>query len=217
MFRMKKLETYYKEQLKNKNIKNVSIFIYSILNADITKGKYARFLIEAFLNDKFLEEDLIGGLDSIVGQAISLFHKHKSKLPENMRSVFKYSSPGDLWNSVKQYQGELSGKELKKEEQEHIYRETEFVYKDEETGFQIVSPLTEESAQWWGKGTRWCTSAEKNNQFKYYFEQAPLFILLMPSSDGTSGNGNKLQLWNNKNGIVFILSSRKTPSFMAGI
>ena len=189
MSRINKLETHYKELLKYHNkVDNVSEFIQSILNADVTKGKYARFLINCFLNEKFLEEDLTGGLESTVGQAIRLFHKYKSKLPEDMRSVFKYNSPGDLWNSVKQFQGELSGKELKKEEQEQVYRETEFVYKDEETGFQIISPLTEDSAKWWGKGTRWCTSAEKNNMFEHYAQDAPLFILLMP-------NGDKLQLW----------------------
>ena len=206
MSRIHKLESLYKERLKNYNVDNVSDFIQSIVNADITKGKYARFLIEAFLNDKFLEEDLIGGLNSTVGQAISLFDKHKHKLPVNERSVYAldketgealYQSPGDLWNNVKQYQGKLSGKELKKEEQEKIYRETEFVYKDEETGFQIVSPLTKESAQWWGKGTRWCTSAKNDNQFENYTSISPLFILLMP-------NGDKLQLWKNDDEIQFM-------------
>ena len=206
MSRIQKLENIYKEQLKEKDIKDTSNFIQYILDADVTKGKYARFLIEAFLNDKFLEEDLIGGLESTVGQAIRLFDKHKGKLPVHERSVYTlnpetklplYQSPGDLWNSVKQYQGELSGKELKREEQEKIYRETEFVYKDEETGFQIVSPLTEESAKWWGKGTRWCTSAEKNNLFYNYAKDAPLFILLLSS-------GQKLQFWKNENNIQFM-------------
>ena len=205
MSRIHKLENIYQEQLKNHKIDDISNFIQSILNADITKGKYARFLLDAFLNDKFLEEDLIGELESTVGQAISLFHKHKSKLPENMRSVFKYSSPGDLWNSVKQFQGELSGKELKKEEQEKVYRETEFIYKDEETGFQIISPLTKKSAQWWGRGTRWCTSAENNNMFWNYAEFGPLLILLIPNNSGnTTGNSEKLQLWKYKNDIQFM-------------
>jgi hypothetical protein len=206
MSRIKKLETHYQEQLKNHRIDNVSVFVQSILNADVTKGKYARFLIEAFLNDKFLEEDLMGGLNSTVGQAISLFNKHKHKLPLEHRSVYAlnpetgealYQSPGDLWNSVKQFQGELSGKELKKEEQEQIYRETEFVYKDEETGFQIILPLTEDSAKWWGKGTRWCTSADNDNMFWHYAQDAPLFILLMP-------NGDKLQLWKYEHDIQFM-------------
>ena len=213
MSRIHKLENIYKEQLEDKDIQNISKFIQSVIDADITKGKYARFLIEAFLNDKFLEEDLIGGLNSTVGQAISLFDKHKSKLPVNERSVYAlnqntgkalYQSPGDLWNNVKQYQGELSGKELKREEQEQVYRETEFVYKDEETGFQIVSPLTKASAKWWGKGTRWCTSADNNNQFDYYAKQAPLLILLMPNSSDNAGNGDKLQYWKNGNDIQFM-------------
>jgi hypothetical protein len=213
MSRIQKLETIYKEQLTSKHIKDISVFLQSILNADVTKGKYARFLIDCFLNDKFLEEDLIGGLDSIVGQAISLFHKHKNKLPLEHRSVYAlnpetgkalYQSPGDLWNNVKQFQGEPSGKELKREEQEKVYRETEFIYKDEETGFQIISPLTEESAKWWGKGTRWCTSAENNNMFEEYAKDAPLFILLMPNNSGHDNNVHKLQLWNNDDEIQFM-------------
>jgi hypothetical protein len=213
MSRLKKLENHYKEPLKEKNINDVSVFIQSILDADITKGKYARFLIDSFLNDKFLEEDLIGDLESTVGQAVSLFDKHKGKLPLKQRSVFAldketklplYQSPGDLWNSVKQYQDEKSGKELKKEEQEQIYRETEFVYKDEKTGFQIISPLTEESAKWWGKGTRWCTSAENNNMFYDYASLSPLLILLLPSSLSAIHNGLKLQLWKSGNNIQFM-------------
>jgi hypothetical protein len=206
MFRIKKLENHYQKQLTEHKVKDISDFIHSIVNADITKGKYARFLIESFLNNKFLEEDLIGGLDSTVGQAISLFDKYKGKLPINERSIYAldketklplYQSPGDLWKVVKQYQDEKSGKELKKEEQEQIYRETEFVYKNKETGFQIVSPLTKESAKWWGRGTRWCTSADKNNMFWNYAKDSPLFILLLP-------NGDKLQLWKNKNDIQFM-------------
>ena len=221
MSRINKLENIYKDKLKDKDIKDISVFIQSVVNADITKGKYARFLIEAFLNDKFLEEDLIGGLESTIGQAISLFDKHKGKLPLEHRSVYAlnpetklplYQSPGDLWNNVKQFQGELSGKELKKEEQEQIYRETEFIYKDEETGFQIVTPLTEESAKWWGKGTRWCTSAENNNLFDYYTKQAPLLILLIPNNGDTAGNGDKLQLWKNGNDIQFMNEADNTVS-----
>jgi hypothetical protein len=202
--RLEKIEKIYKKQLKNTGMKDTFTFFKNIVDADVTKGKYVRFLIEAFLNNKFLEEDLIGGLESTIGQAICLFHKHKSKLPENMRSIYNYTSPGDLWNNVKQFQGELSGKELKKEEREKIYRETKFIYKDEDTGFQIVSPLTEESAKWWGKGTRWCTSAENNNMFYSYVKDAPLFILLMPASASTAGNGDKLQLWKNQDDIQFM-------------
>ena len=33
--------------------------MHSIVDADITKGKHARFLIDSFLNDQFLEEDLV--------------------------------------------------------------------------------------------------------------------------------------------------------------
>ena len=142
MKRLEKIIQNYQEQLKEKGIKNIPEFIQSILNSDITKGKYSRFLLDCYLNNKFREEDLQGGLESTIGQAITLFHKHKSKLSEDMRSVYKYESPGDLWSAGKQFEGELSGKEIKRDEKDKIYAETEFVYTDEETGFKIVSPLT---------------------------------------------------------------------------
>lgn len=188
MARINKTTEMYRAQLKNKGITNIPLFIQSIIDADITKGKYSRFLLDCFLNNKFHKEDLIGGLNSTVGISISLFNKHKGKLPEDMRSVYKYNSPGDLWIAVKEYKNESSGKEIKKDIKKRIYEETEFVFKDDDTKFQIISPLTEDSAKWWGKGTRWCTAADNNNMFWNYAKYAPLFILIMP-------NGEKLQLW----------------------
>ena len=61
--------------------------MHSIVDADITKGKHARFLIDSFLNDQFLEEDLVCDWNSTVGQAISLFNKHKVRLPVEQRSM----------------------------------------------------------------------------------------------------------------------------------
>ena len=203
MSRIYKLKKIYKEPLTSKHIKDTSRFIQNILNADVTKGKYARFLIEAFLSNKFSEWDFFGGVDSTVGQAISLFHKHKHKLTIEQRSIYAlnketklplYQSPGDLWKAVKQFQEEKSGKELRK--QKKIYRETEFIYTDKNTGFQIVSPLTEESARWWSEGTCWNTLSDKYIDFKLYFSTFPLLILLMPDKQ-------KLKLWINNNIIIF--------------
>jgi Domain of unknown function (DUF4116) len=47
----------------------------------------------------------------------------------------------------------------------------------------IVVPMTEFAACWWGRGTKWCTAAEKNNAFAEYHKIAPLVIIVC--SDGT--------------------------------
>ena len=46
MSRLDKLEKTYQKQLKSKSIKDISVFIQNVVNADITKGKYAGFLID---------------------------------------------------------------------------------------------------------------------------------------------------------------------------
>ena len=211
MSRIKKIQSLYENQIinyvkkQNIHISDIdSIWTMIFDNDSSPNKKNVRWIVETLLNDGFLWEDMLPGKDSKVYETITLFDKHKSKLSIENRSLMAYKTLGNLWNSVKQYQGELSGKELKREEQEKIYRETEFIYKDEETGFQIVSPLTEESAKWWGKGTRWCTSAEKNNMFDYYSHKSPLLILLVSSSENAIGNGQKLQLWKYKNEIQFM-------------
>ena len=189
---------HIKKQYDISNIDDINSIWTTILDNDSSPNKKnIRWIVETLLNDGFLWEDMLPGKDSKVYETITLFDKHKSKLSIENRSLMAYKTLGNLWNSVKQYQGELSGKELKREEQEKIYRETEFIYKDEETGFQIVSPLTEESAKWWGKGTRWCTSADNDNMFDYYVKDAPLLIFVLP-------NGSKYQFWSFNKKIQFM-------------
>jgi len=48
----------------------------------------------------------------------------------------------------------------------------------------VIKPSSVESAQHWGKGTRWCTAAENenNNMFEHYYNRGrdPLFIIINP-------------------------------------
>ena len=194
MSRIEKIQNLYEKKIinllkeQNIHISDINLIWSIILDNDSSPNKKnVRWIVETLLNDGFLWEDMLPGKDSKVYETISLFDKHKNKLSIEKRSLMNYKTLANVWNSIKNYKGELSGKELKKEEQDKAYSETEFIYKDEETGFQIVSPLSMFSAKWWGKGTRWCTSAEQGNAFLSYFLEAPLLILLMP-------NGDKLQL-----------------------
>jgi hypothetical protein len=44
-------------------------------------------------------------------------------------------------------------------------------------------PRTEEAAKLLGKGTKWCTAAEKNNMFSHYNEKGPLYVWRDKSGD----------------------------------
>jgi hypothetical protein len=44
--------------------------------------------------------------------------------------------------------------------------------------FKVVIPTTEEAAKFYGKGTKWCTAGDEDNQFAYYNKNDVLYIIL---------------------------------------
>ena len=50
----------------------------------------------------------------------------------------------------------------------------------------VIVPKTEAAAKWFGKGTKWCTAADKDNMFDYYNKRGLLYIVFW--------NGKKYQL-----------------------
>jgi hypothetical protein len=41
-------------------------------------------------------------------------------------------------------------------------------------------PITQFAAKWLGRGTRWCTAADKDNAFRAYNMEGPLVVIMMP-------------------------------------
>ena len=68
-----------------------------------------------------------------------------------------------------------------------VRAETNFIL-ERDDGFVIASPLTERASKWWGRGTKWCTSGDKDNAFADYSWHAPLIVMRWP-------DGRKLQVW----------------------
>ena len=208
MSRLEKIKELFADKLKEhiKQQEDIDISEMKIFNiiqdADFTNNKKnVRWIIETLLNDGFLWEDILPGKDSKVYETIVLFEKNKTKLPVEQRSLMNYKTLGDLWTAVKDFEHVFTSKEEKEIIKEIAQQDTKYLYEDE--NIKIISPLTQFSAQWWGKGTRWCTSAEKNNMFERYANEAPLLILLM-------SNGDKLQLWKNGDKIQFMNEADKT-------
>jgi hypothetical protein len=77
-----------------------------------------------------------------------------------------------------------------KEQERQIRKDAELVYQDE--NITIIHPKTKEASILYGKGTRWCTSAqESENMFEEYNKEGNLYIILPKHPQRT---GEKYQL-----------------------
>lgn len=158
----------------------------AVVQADPTHGKMVSWLLQAWAEGSLLWEDIRQGASSKTAETMSDFHKHKAKLPPQMRSLFKYETPGEVWEAVSAY---LDDNAPSSKEEKRIQKNRAYFESYQETlpsGLKAVIPYTKFSSCFWGAGTRWCTAARRNNSFSNYMEKTPLCIFLLPS-------GNKYQ------------------------
>jgi len=87
----------------------------------------------------------------------------------------------ELYRAVAPYLEGGSKRQVSAQERAVIDSETVVRYKGPEG--MIVIPKTERAAQFWGRGTQWCTGARENCMFKHYAERGDLFVIVLP--DGT--------------------------------
>ncbi len=76
-----------------------------------------------------------------------------------------------------------SSRELDKEEELEFYKsnQAEIFYEDNQ--YKIIIPRSKEAAIYFGRGTRWCTSADNDNRFEYYNNKGYLYIILFKGID----------------------------------
>jgi hypothetical protein len=116
-------------------------------------------------------------------ETLSMFRRYAPRLGHVQRDLGRYPHLAAVWEAVIGFANDeeqhLSGKAQKALDRDKAYSESRILRQDED-GFTIAVPLTEFAAKWWGRGTRWCTAAEKNNQFWHYHRQAPLIVVFIP-------------------------------------
>jgi Domain of unknown function (DUF4116) len=160
-------------------------------NADPTPGKSrTQWLIKAYIkDDQFKLEDL-GRADA----ALAAFERFKRRLPLEQRELSRFKSLRELETLVDPFvraeararlERDLSsatGRE--KRRLECVKARDESIIIQEEDGLPTIAvPMTEFASKWWGRGTKWCTAAEKGNIFNEYHKEAPLVVIVCP--DGT--------------------------------
>lgn len=180
-----KIEKIVRQKSKNPGLLSEEIWNIFISADHTPNNKNLRWIVETFLNKGFLWEDIKNGKDSKVFDTLKLFDRLKKKLPDNDRNLLHYHSLAHLYKTISPHIVKSKAEE-RQEEKQKAYTESKIFL--DQNGLKIVSPQTEYAAKWWGRGTQWCTSAEKNNMFEDYNERGPLLIIITPE-------GRKFQAW----------------------
>jgi hypothetical protein len=194
--------------------------VLAFSEADPSRNKSAtQWLIKTYVNEGFRFEDIADKRESKVFDTLAMFGLYRAKLSIEQRDINQYTTLSSIWKSVEPYVMEarrraqeaeehklegLEGRALRRAEKEKAHSESQILI-DEPDGFKIVVPLTEFASCWWGRGTRWCTAAEQHNYFAYYYQKAPLYIVIMP-------NGEKVQLFADENTYQFMDSGDRELS-----
>jgi len=158
--------------------------------ADPTPNKgMTAWLVQQYAQGGLRLEDL-----GTANETLAMFQRYAQRLEPGQRDLGQYPRLAAVWEAVIGFahaeEQILSGKAQKALARDRAYAESRILRQDPD-GFTIAVPLTEFAAKWWGKGTRWCTAAEKENQFFEYHDEAPLIVIVVPDL-GTKG---KFQLW----------------------
>jgi hypothetical protein len=167
--------------------------------ADPSKNKgMTAWLVGQYAQGRLRLEDL-----GTANETLTMFRRYASKLEPKKRDLGRYPSLAAVWEAVIAFanaeEQHISGRAQKALDRDKAYAESRILRQDPD-GFTVAVPQTEFAAKWWGKGTRWCTAAEKDNAFLEYHEEAPLVVIVLP----WLGAKGKFQLWCTKEEAQFM-------------
>jgi Domain of unknown function (DUF4116) len=179
--------------------------ILRFAGSDPTDGKSrTQWLVKTYIQDEQFKLEDLGRVDA----ALAAFERFKRKLPVEQRELSRFKKLRDLEALVDPFvkaeakarlERDLSsatGRELRRLE-ELKARDESIIMQEGDSLSTIAVPMTEFSSKWWGRGTKWCTAAEKDNRFAQYHKDAPLIVIVCP-------DGEKFQMHVKKNDFQFM-------------
>lgn len=180
------------------------------------RKKNLRWILELLSENKLSPEQVLDGEHSELFKVLSDFEKYSSQLDIENRSLNKYKDLMSLKSVLQPFQETTSlfGKYKREVERNKAQAETIILTPSDINinsidkwpgSMKVISPVSQYASCWWGRGTRWCTSASKDNMFHYYNSKAPLYIIMMPDK-------KKLKLWKYKKEIQFVDEQNKNVS-----
>lgn len=131
-------------------------------------GKYTKWLFRLYTSNKLKIEDLYKAREYL-----DYFNRYKQRL--ELKDIGQYSSLQSLYLAIRPFMENSRQPTSHKDEIRQIKEGAEKVYEDDK--WLIVVPHTQEASCYYGKGTEWCTAANKSyNLFDDYNEEGPLYI-----------------------------------------
>ena len=110
---------------------------------------------------------------------IEKFHKWNQRLPKFgfSKDINSYKDYEALRDAINKLEEEETQAKKRSEEKEAAFSEAEVI--DDTEDYFIVRPMTTESSCFFGRGTRWCISAEKtSNYFDSYTSEGKTFYFV---------------------------------------
>jgi hypothetical protein len=161
------------------------------LSADPSPNrKYVVWIIKSYIRGGITRlEDLLSGTLPALQNFIILTNRKKlekgDKPWENEYDINNYFGlrSGEEKNRMKfgledvieKYGDFLESLKGKKETKEIVKENLVITFENDLA--TVYQPLTEEASCYVGKGTRWCTAADKNNMFESYSKKGPIFVI----------------------------------------
>lgn len=158
-------------------------------NADPSDKKvHTQWIIGQYKKKNIRQEDA-----PRLHSALSNFDKYKAKLEH--KDISKYKTISDIEDATEPHQGTAA---TKKEEVRNIKANgADKKYEDEHISIHHIK--TEDAAKAYGKGTKWCTAADKDNMFDRYHKDGPIHVIMDKKNKSESGHQRKYQFHANSN------------------
>lgn len=149
------------------------------LNSADPSKSYQRWIIQTYANGGINRwEDVLAR----VGPALVIYHKAKlkKKLNPQQSDILRLKSISDLEDIADEFKdAKPTGKDLQRQELEKAKGESDMLYKD--SNVTVIKPKTVFASCFWGRETRWCTAAERNNYYDSYANRGELLIFIPKS------------------------------------
>lgn len=142
-------------------------------------NKYAQFLVKIIKN-RFDNQESVFGED--VCSLLKSFEEHVQEKRITKNDISQYNSFEEIKSEV------VKADKIKKNNE--AKKRIITLLKTEDT--TVIIPLTKESSQIYGKGTRWCTSSINNNMFGAYASNG--FLVYVIKKDKTGKEIDKIAM-----------------------
>ena len=110
---------------------------------------------------------------------LQLFNKFINRIPKENRDLMKLKSLGDLYSLISDFTGDNENQSTSKTQELKDIKKNEVKKVYEDNNWLVMVPLTERASCLIGKGTQWCTAADKsNNMFDSYNKNGHLYVLV---------------------------------------